>query len=196
MKFMSDISGLKAGESVLRLELHPNYTHICLSSAICLQRPQELPILLQGCVRRMASPSPTLRSSTPTATTTTTVIPLKRPHGLEDEQHAPTISSPLNPDFASARSRKAPPAREQREKKESLKKREAKGGESARAHTPDTQNHGRKTKKAPDTFTNTQSLIRYTIPMPKPYDFNPPGAPILVTSMTRARRQFYESQEQ
>ena len=88
------------------------------------------------------------------------------------------------------------PAREQREKKESLKKREAKGADNSRARTPDTQNHGRKTKKAPDTATNTQSLIRYTIPMPKRYDFDPPGAPVLVPSMTRAGRQFYESQEQ
>ncbi|KAI4156562.1 MAG: hypothetical protein LQ340_000170 [Diploschistes diacapsis] len=139
----------------------------------------------------MAETSPAPRGPAPGS-----VIPQKRGLGLEDDQHAPAVSSPLNPDFANARARKAPPAREQREKKESLKKREAKGVDNARGGTPDTQSHGRGTKKkGQEAATNSQSLIRYTIPLPKRHDFDPPGPPVLVPSMVRAGRQFYESQE-
>jgi COMPASS component BRE2 len=138
----------------------------------------------------MAEGSPTPRSSTPSST-----IPQKRALA-EDDAHAPAVSSPLNPDFANARARKAPPAREQREKKESLKKREAKG-DTARAGTPDTPSHGRGSKKkGQEAASNNQTLIRYTIPAPKVHDFDPPGAPVLMPSMTRANREFYESQEQ
>ncbi|MCJ1331748.1 hypothetical protein MMC10_008440 [Thelotrema lepadinum] len=139
----------------------------------------------------MAETSPTRRGSTPGS-----IVPQKRSLGLEDDQHAPAISSPLNPDFANARARKAPPAREQREKKETLKKREAKGVDNTRAATPDTQNHGRSTKKkGQEAATNPQTLIRYTIPLPKQHDFDPPGPPVMVPSMTRAGTQFYETQE-
>ena len=134
-------------------------------------------------------------SSTPVTFATSTLIPPKRAIGDEDA-HAPAVSSPLNPDFASARARKAPPAREQREKKESLKKRESKG-DAVRAGTPDMQNQGRTSKKKGiETPSNMHSLIRYTIPPPKLEDFDPPGAPVLVPSMTRAGREFFESQEQ
>ena len=169
----------------------------------------------------MAETSPSRRSSTPSS-----LIPQKRPLGPSDDDppHAPAVSSPLNPDFAAARARKAaPPAREQREKKESLKKREAKGAvadnsTSARSGTPtDTQAHnnssgsggggagggggggGRsassKTKKGAEKFANPQALQRYTIPLPKRHDCEPSNPPVLVPSMTRAGRQFYESQE-
>ena len=50
-------------------------------------------------------------------------IPLKRAH---EDEHAPSVSSPLNPN-AGARG----PQREQRTKKETLKKREATGGAPA-----------------------------------------------------------------
>ena len=133
------------------------------------------------------------RGSTPST------IPLKRPYELDDEQrHVPAIPSPLNPDFANARARKAPPAREQREKKESLKKREAKGAaDNPRAATPDTQSHGRKSnKKGPEPVANTQSIIRYTIPLPKPHDFEPAGPPVLAPGMKRAGHQFFVASEQ
>lgn len=132
-----------------------------------------------------------VRGSTPTA-----AVPQKRPFGIEDEQHTPTISSPLNPDFGSSKARKPAPVREQREKKESLKKREAKGVENVRAGTPDSQGHGRKAKKGPDATTAPISLSRYIIPMPKEHDFNPPIAPTLVDATAINGRQFYYTTEQ
>lgn len=135
------------------------------------------------------SASPRPRSSTPSS-----VAP-KRPFGLEDEQqHVPAVSSPLNPDFANARTRKAP-AREQREKKESLKKREAKGTDGARTGTPDAQSHVKKLKKPPPSPT-TLSPIRYKLAAPKSTDFDPPRAPIFTPTHMRAQRQFYEGSEQ
>lgn len=133
------------------------------------------------------------------------LIPQKRPL-VEDDAHAPAISSPLNPDFAASRARKAaaaasspapgPPIREQREKKESLKKREAKGETNARITTADisTPIKGSK-KKGVESGIDSHGLIRYTIPLPKVHDFNPPGPPVLVSSMVRGGREFFESQE-
>ena len=140
----------------------------------------------------MTDPPPARRGSTPSA------IPSKRPFEHDDEQkHLPAVPSPLNPDFVNARARKAPPAREQREKKESLKKREAKGADTTRAATPELQTHGRKTnKKAAEPTINTQSVVRYSIPLPKPYDFEPTGPPLLVPGTVRAGQQFFDAQEQ
>ena len=138
----------------------------------------------------MADASPiNRRSATPSA------IPQKRPLGLEDEQHAPAVSSPLNPDFAASRARRPAAPREQREKKESLKKREAKGVDGLRSGTPDSQGHGRKTKKAAES-SGALSPMRYSIAAPKPADFDPPQAPILIPAVTKAGRQFYKSSEQ
>ena len=129
------------------------------------------------------------RGSTPSA------IPQKRPLGLDDEQHAPAVSSPLNPDFATSRARRPPAPREQREKKESLKKREAKGADGARSGTPDSQGHGRKTKKTPESGS-TLTLIRYKLPPPNRTDFDPPKPPVLIPTIRHAGRQFYEASEQ
>ena len=137
----------------------------------------------------MTDASPARRSATPST------IPQKRPLGLEDEQHVPAVSSPLNPDFATSRARRPPAPREQREKKESLKKREAKGVDSARGGTPDSQSHGRKSKKSTE-HNDVLSPIRYKLPAPKPTDFDHPKAPIFTPILTKARRQFYESSEQ
>jgi COMPASS component BRE2 len=137
----------------------------------------------------MADTISSRRSSTPST------IPQKRPLGLDDEQHLPTVSSPLNPDFATSRARRHPQPREQREKKESLKKREAKGVEAPRSSTPDSQGPGRKAKKGPEN-TSVLSLIRYKLPPPNLTDFDPPKPPILVPTATRAQRQFYEASEQ
>ncbi|MCJ1474411.1 hypothetical protein MMC13_003069 [Lambiella insularis] len=137
----------------------------------------------------MADTSPSPRSSTPTT------IPQKRPLGIDDEQHIPAVSSPLNPDFATSRARRPPAPREQREKKESLKKREAKGVESARGGTPESQSHGRKPKKGTESSNSILSLIRYKLPAPNPTDFDPPKAPILLPTVQRVNRQFYEASE-
>lgn len=132
------------------------------------------------------TPLPT-RGLTPT-------VPQKRPFGLEEEQHVPAVSSPLNPDSASARARKQP-AREQREKKESLRKREAKAVEGNRHGTPDAPSQGKKAKKtAPAAII--LSPIRYKLAAPKPSDFDPPKSPVFTPTYTRAGRQFYETSEQ
>ncbi len=138
----------------------------------------------------MAETSPRLGSSTPTPAT----IPQKRALGLEDEQHMPAVSSPLNPDAINSRSRRPPP-REQREKKESLKKREAKGVDGARSATPDSQGQGRKGKKSAQS-SSVLSPIRYKLPAPKPTDFDPPKAPVFTPILAKAQRQFYETSEQ
>ncbi|KAL8975169.1 MAG: hypothetical protein Q9197_000593 [Variospora fuerteventurae] len=132
--------------------------------------------------------SPRPRSATPSA------IPQKRALNLDDEQHIPAVSSPLNPDAATSRSRKAP-AREQREKKESLKKREAKGVDTARSATPDTQTHTKKTKKILKTPDVVRPLRYYTKP-PNSSDFDPPRGPIFSPVLEKANREFNECFEQ
>lgn len=130
----------------------------------------------------------------PPASPTPSVIPQKRPLNLDDEQHAPAVSSPLNPDAAASKTRRLPP-REQREKKESLKKREAKVGDNARSGTPDTQNHSKKSKKnAPKV--HVLSPIRYKLPAPKLSDFDPPNPPTFTLALERAGQQFHECSEQ
>ena len=134
----------------------------------------------------MTETSPRPRSSTPT------VVPQKR--ALDDEQHAPVVSSPLNPDFAATRARKQP-AREQREKKESLKKREAKGTDSARGGTPDVASHTKKSKKKVEPPV-VISPTRYKLPAPKETDFDPPTAPFFTPILSKAGRHFHECSEQ
>lgn len=149
----------------------------------------EIFLKFQSALVVMAEISSPRRSSTPSA------IPTKRPLGLEDEQHTPAVPSPLNPDSASSRARRPPAPREQREKKESLKKREAKGVDSGRGATPESQSHGRKSKKTADT-TSILSPIRYKLPPPTLNDFEPPKAPVFTPVLSRGNTQFYESSEQ
>ncbi|KAL8804777.1 MAG: hypothetical protein Q9182_002369 [Xanthomendoza sp. 2 TL-2023] len=133
----------------------------------------------------MATESPPRpRSATPSA------IPPKRPLNLDDEQHIPAVSSPLNPDAATSRTRKAP-AREQREKKESLKKREAKGVDTTRSATPDTQTSTKKSKKVEKPPDVVRPLRYYTKP-PNPSDFDPPREPIFNPILSKANREFNE----
>lgn len=143
---------------------------------------------------KMAKKRKTMSEASSIPRSSSTSIPQKRPIGLEDEQHVPAVSSPLNPDFANSRTRKQP-AREQREKKESLKKREAKGVEGARNGTPDAQSQGKRLKKSTQT-TSTLSPIRYKLAAPKSTDFDPPRPPIFTHADTRAQRKFYETSEQ
>ncbi|KAJ9638953.1 transcription factor, contains a PHD finger motif [Coniosporium tulheliwenetii] len=108
----------------------------------------------------MAAAQPPSRSATPS-------ILQKRP--LE-EDHAPAISSPLNPDAAPrARPAARPPPREQREKRETIKKREA----SARGSTPD--------KKGKHKGPEAPSPIKYAVPEPKLEAYEPPKDPTLVS---------------
>lgn len=134
----------------------------------------------------MSDPVPAQRSVTPSS------LPLKRT--LEDEPHAPTVSSPLNPDSTASRARRPPP-REQREKKETLKKREAKVGDNARGGTPDVQSHGKKSKKISQN-ASVLSPIRYKLPAPKLMDFDPPKAPIFTLVLEKGEHQFHECSEQ
>ncbi|KAF2475161.1 Ash2-trithorax family protein [Lindgomyces ingoldianus] len=105
----------------------------------------------------MASPQPHSRSNTPSI-----APPMRRP--LE-EDHAPAVSSPLNPNpDPSARARPKAPQREQREKRETLKKREASA--HTRGSTPNPKN-----KQDP---ASAPSPMRYSIPEPKYADYDPP----------------------
>ncbi|RDL31407.1 uncharacterized protein BP5553_09616 [Venustampulla echinocandica] len=135
-------------------------------------------------------PSPQ-REPTPTSTSTIAApvssIPQKR--ALEDD-HQPAISSPLNPDFKPAKPQEdAPLARERasRAKKESLKKRESKGGSmaadsSARA-TPDPKAPTPKHK--PKKKGDAPAPIRYKLPPPKLTDFEAPRGPIFLPAHTK-----------
>lgn len=96
-----------------------------------------------------------VRASTP-------VIPSKRP--IEDD-HAPNVPSPLNPDVASRPRPARAPAREQREKKDSLKKRESTG--AVRGTTPDHPTKKQKIKQESEGKSGAPSPIRYNHPLPK-----------------------------
>jgi COMPASS component BRE2 len=102
------------------------------------------------------------------ASTPTVIPPERRPLEVD---HAPIVPSPLNP--AAAKAPKPPVReREQREKKESLKKREASG--NSRGNTPDVKGKKGKGPAVP-------SPMRYSIPEPKTHDYDPPKDPILVS---------------
>jgi COMPASS component BRE2 len=106
-------------------------------------------------------------------------IPQKR---AAEDDHVPAVSSPLNPDIGRPLKDDALPSRERvaRPKKESLKKRESKGGslaaESNPRATPDPKTKTT-TKQKPVTGTSTPQLVlapqRYILPPPKPSDFEP-----------------------
>lgn len=115
----------------------------------------------------MADSQPGSRSNTPL-----TVLPMKRQ--LEDE-HAPAVSSPLNPNpDATARARSRPPAREQREKRETLKKREAASQTHTRGSTPNP-------KAAKKEVVPADHPMRYAIPEPKQADYEAPKHCILAS---------------
>ena len=131
------------------------------------------------------------------------IIPQKR--ALEDD-HAPAVSSPLNPEPNSSKHRptKPPVHREQREKKESLKKREAKGGPPTGESrgTPDRTIAGT-SKQDPsiDASSDPTTPLRYKLPPPKSSDFAVPRGPVLTPHHTQnisggQEIQFFESSEQ
>lgn len=137
-------------------------------------------------------------SSTPMAS-----IPQKRAH---EEDHAPSVPSPLNPEPKPDAKPKAPTAEDAppattrdkpvRAKKESLKKRESKGlgpeAASGRA-TPDPRGKA--------VVPSTSSPLRYKLAPPKPSDFERPKGPVFtphhqVVGLDDKPIQFYETSEQ
>ena len=131
------------------------------------------------------------------------ILPQKRP---PEDEHAPSVSSPLNPDPPSkpkATKEKAPIHREPREKKESLKKREAKASSVPVDGAASTE---RGVSQAPKHTTtqlqdsSTTAPLRYKLPPPKPLDYALPKGPVLVPHHVKPvygqDTQFYESSEQ
>lgn len=147
------------------------------------------------------------REPTPSSTPTMASIPQKR--ALE-EDHTPSVPSPLNPEPRPPATDPKPPrpqstedapsatARDKpvRAKKESLKKRESKGlgpdAASGRA-TPDP--------KGIEGLPSTSSPLRYKLAPPKPSDFERPKGPVFTphhqtTGLDGKPIQFYETAEQ
>jgi COMPASS component BRE2 len=141
------------------------------------------------------------RELTPSIPVPPPSIPPKR---ALDDDHQPAVSSPLNPDFKSSKLQDdAPLARERasRAKKESLKKRESKGGslapEPSARPTPDlkastTSKHKRN--------ASTAAPLRYKLPPPKTTDFEAPRGPIFtphhtIISPDGLQIQFHETSD-
>ena len=132
----------------------------------------------------------------PTPTAPLSSIPQKRPL---DEGHSPAISSPLNPE-GKATEPQGPEEGAQtnrsksgRAKKETFKKREAKGVDSARA-TPEP-----KTQKEPQQ--SESSPLRYKLAPPKLSDFEPARGPVLTSHHTATAQdgeeiEFFETSDQ
>ncbi|KAL2136756.1 hypothetical protein VTI74DRAFT_1797 [Chaetomium olivicolor] len=108
----------------------------------------------------------------PTPSTLLSSLPQKR--ALEDD-HSPAVSSPLNPEPKSQKVQVQVPediqamGREKRTKKDSLKKRESKGGPDSSRATPDPKQREPEAELAP---------IRYKLAQPKPTDFELSRGPI------------------
>lgn len=146
-------------------------------------------------------PSPKRESTPSSSFPAITSIPQKR--AFEDD-HQPTVSSPLNPDFKPPKTQEdAPLARERasRAKKESLKKRESKGGsllpESNARATPDPKSNTSKSYQE----DNSLAPIRYKLPPPKITDFDTPKGAIFIPAHTKIAQdgseiQFNETSDQ
>ncbi|RKU42204.1 hypothetical protein DL546_004953 [Coniochaeta pulveracea] len=118
-----------------------------------------------------------------------------------DDDHAPAVSSPLNPDVQAATKIPAQAlddtltgGREKRTKKESLKKRESNAGfgrvtesgggsESRSRATPDPKNtpSSKKAIRKVDPEAGEISPMRYKLAPPKPGDFDPPRGPVFTS---------------
>jgi len=97
-------------------------------------------------------------------------VPSHIPMPLE-QAHVPAISSPLNPDMPRAKTKAPPREREQREKRDTLKKRESTAA-GARAATPTTIPSKR--KAAANLVHDAPSPMRYQIPEPRLADYDAP----------------------
>jgi COMPASS component BRE2 len=131
-------------------------------------------------------------------------IPQKR---VVEEDHQPAVSSPLNPDVARFLKDDAPQARERaaRSKKESLKKRESKGGslaaDSNSRATPDPKTKVAAKQKTVTGNTTPLAPQKYILPQPKPSDFEPARGATLIPARTfkgldGAEIQFYTISDQ
>lgn len=136
----------------------------------------------------------------PTPTAPLSSIPQKR---ALDEGHSPAVPSPLNPEVKPSDSlapddtTQAARSKPARTKKETLKKRESKGGalgpDSARA-TPDP-------KAAKEPKQSKSSPLRYKLAPPKPSDFELPRGPVLTVhhelqTPNGESVEFFEASEQ
>lgn len=132
----------------------------------------------------------------PTPTTSLSSVPQKR---LLDEGHSPAVPSPLNPDVNPTESHltdDAPPssrAKSVRAKKDTLKKREAKGGDGDRA-TPDP-------KRPKEQKHAEGGPLRYKLAPPKTSDFEAPRPRVLayhheVETSNGETIQFFETADQ
>lgn len=102
----------------------------------------------------MAENHSTSRAATPAS------VPLKRAH---EEDHAPSVPSPLNPDAATRPRPVKSGGREVREKKDSLKKRESVGNPAA----PAPERSSKKQKLNNSSHTTAPSPIRYNHSLPR-----------------------------
>jgi COMPASS component BRE2 len=130
-------------------------------------------------------------SHSPRGVTPASSIPQKR--SLEDE-HAPAVSSPLNPDIASstkvAKFAKDKEAiqRERREKKETLKKREAKGGGNAARGTPDPSGKD-EPRQSRGTVSSSSRMtpLRYKLAPPPAAAYRRPVPPVFALHHTKPK---------
>lgn len=122
-------------------------------------------------------------------------IPQKRV--LEDD-HLPSVSSPLNPDFNKVSKDEAPAAKERaaRAKKESFKKRESKGPAAPEVRASPDPAGPTKQRKTSDVL----APLRYKLAPPRFTDFEPPQGPVFTPSHVikgpdGAPIQFYEASD-
>jgi COMPASS component BRE2 len=159
-----------------------------------------LRILLVHDLFAMSTPESAVKSD-PIASVPPPISSIPQKRALEDD-HVPAVSSPLNPDFKTSKD-DTPLARERtaRAKKESLKKRESKGGG---LHAPDTSSRATPDPKAstPNLTKSGDNLapIRYKLPPPKITDFEAPRGPVFIPSHTKTAEgreiQFNETTDQ
>ncbi|KAF1345842.1 hypothetical protein BDV97DRAFT_401226 [Delphinella strobiligena] len=90
-------------------------------------------------------------------------------HLAPEQAHVPAVSSPLNPDIKAAKPKPPPREREQREKRDTLKKRESTAA-SGRGTTPIVPNK----RKASEILHDAPSPMRYQIPDPRLSDYDTP----------------------
>lgn len=113
------------------------------------------------------SPAPSDVAQPPSVIPPPSAIP---PHMAPPEQaHVPAVSSPLNPDMKPTKPKPAPREREQREKRDTLKKRESTA--TGRGTTPSSIPSKRKASELPLT---APSPMRFSIPEPRFSDYDAP----------------------
>lgn len=145
-----------------------------------------------------AHQSPTVHSADGTARSTSPIASVPQKRALEDD-HQPSIPSPLNPEFPRQRD-DAPAARDRaaRAKKESFKKRESKGPNGA------TESRATPDPKSPSKQRLSESHLapmRYKLAIPKIADFSVPQGPTFIPHHTidgpdGQRIEFQEAQDQ